>query len=338
MQRFKHRICILLGLCLLLPFTFAAAQEDGELKILTTIFAPYDFMRQIAGDHAQVEMLLPPGTESHSFEPTPQDIIKIQGCDVFVYVGGANDVWVDRILESVDTEQKTVLRLVDLVQTVPEEFVEGMEHVHDADHDSAEEPEDHDHEEDHGHEAEDPAHSHGEDVVDEHVWTSPKNAITIVEAFATTLEALDPAHAEAFDTATREYVAQLRTLDGELEEITQSGARRLLIFGDRFPFRYLADAYGLEYYAAFSGCSTDTEASAKTIAFLIDQTAQEQVPVVFTIELSNGRIADAICESTGAKKLEMHSAHNVTRQDFQEGITYLEIMERNAQVLKEALN
>lgn len=325
----KILVCLLL---LGMPFTAMHAEEaPAKLQVVTTIFAPYDFVRQIAGDAVDVSMLLPPGSESHSFEPTPQDILKIQNSDVFVYVGGENDIWVDRILESMDTDGKTLIRLVELVETVPEEIIEGMEHGHEHEDDHEEEDhEAHEDEEEHHHDEE-------EAELDEHVWTSPLNAITIVQALADTLSGLDTQHAAAYQENVQAYIGQLESLHQTFTEIVENGNRKLLIFGDRFPFRYLADAYGLSYYAAFAGCSTDTEASAQTIAFLIDKTAEEQVPVVFTIELSNGRIADTICESTDAKKLEMHSAHNVTKNDFEAGITYLDIMLQNAEALKEAL-
>ena len=173
--------------------------------------------------------------------------------------------------------------------------------------------------------------------MDEHVWSSPRNTIQIVQAITAALSALDEDHAAAFEANAGAYIEKLQALDASFQDAVESGTRDTIVFGDRFPFRYLADAYGLTYYAAFPGCATETEASASTIAFLIDKVAEENIPVVFTIEFSNGKIADVISESTGAMKLEMHSCHNVSKKDFDAGVGYLELMQRNAQQLKEAL-
>ena len=441
-------------------------------------------------------MLLPPGAESHSFEPAPPDIIKIQKSDIFIYVGGESDAWVERILSSLDTDRIKIITLMDCVEVVEEEIVEGMQ-----------EEEEHDHGHSHGEEAftladvkdraltdwagdwqsvypylldktldpvmehkaengektageyyeqyktaymtdidrvnitrnsmtfyrngvpvkanysykgtgiitEDdgslwvrykfeaagnapkgapryvmfsdhliaPAktehfhlyvsdesfdalmadtnpvnyptyypvgltkeaivaemigHEHEEEAeYDEHVWTSPRNAKLIVEKISETLCEIDPANAPDYQKNTAAYLEKLDALDAAFQDVIARGTRKTLVFGDRFPFRYFADAYGLSYFAAFPGCSTETECSAATIAFLVDKVRDEKIPVVFHIELSNEKIADTICEATGAKKRLFHGAHNVTRRDFQQGISYLEIMTKNSEILKEAL-
>lgn len=662
----------------LITETSGALAEDGKLRVVTTIFPPYDFIRQIAGDNVELTMLLSPGAESHSFEPSPRDIIAIQNSDLFLHVGGESDVWVDRILESMDTENMKILALVDMVDTVEEEIVEGMEHSHD--HGEAEEalpPKDrpitdfdgdwktgmpylldgtldewvktkaeenevsveemletyktrwasdydtysvhngqvtlngitaqyayagfeptetsawyilkladgtpnmptyllfndhgtgneagddhgeegvahthfrygenveelmnvenwstmyfdasatadqvretmvgHDHghshsetfedsdvqdrptladwqgdwqsgypyvldgtldhvfvekaEQDdsktaeeykqyyttgyeteydrvvidgetisyymgdtvqkaayeyrgfeiltyesggkgvrylfeavgetngapkfiqfsdhmiqptedlhhfhiymgndgfaalleemdnwptffradmdgeaiaedmlghsHSHDEEDHDHDHDHEAeLDEHVWTSPKNAKLIVAQLTEALASLDPANAQTYRENAMAYLVELDALDLAFEAVVKDSSRRTILFGDRFPFRYLAKDYGLDYFAAFTGCSTDTEASAATIAFLIDKTKEENLPVVFTIEFSNGKIADTIAASTNATKLEMHSVHNVSRSDFESGTGYLELMWRNVESLKQAL-
>ena len=302
-----------------------SGREDGKLHIVTTIFPGYDFTRQIVGDDATVTLLLPPGTESHSFEPTPQDIITIQNCDVFLYVGGVSDSWIKGILNSMDTSRMTVLSMMDMVDVVEEEIKEGMEH-------------DHDHEEDQDHQHSDGDHHEEEETqYDEHVWTSPVNAKRITQAISDTLCRLDESNAPVFRENTEAYLAKLDELDTTFRQIVQNGKRKLLIFGDRFPFRYFVDEYGLDYYAVFPGCSTDTEANAKTVAFLVDKVKSEQIPVVFYLELSNQKMADIICESTGAKKLLFHSCHNLSRDELERGATYLELMEQNAEHLKEAL-
>lgn len=296
--------------------TQSTADAADKLSIVTTIFPQYDFTRQIVGDHAEVTMLLKPGAESHSFDPTPQDIKKIQNADLFIYTGGENDVWVDGILSSMGESQPETLKLLDCVPTVTEELVEGMEQAHE----------------------EDEAHEEEEEEVDEHVWTSPQNAMRIVDKIAAVLSEKDAANAADYQANSAAYVEKLRGLDESFRDVVTSGARKTVLFGDRFPFRYLADAYGLKYYAAFSGCSTESEADAATVAFLVDEVKKDQLPVVFTIEFSNGRIADSIADATGAKKLILHSCHNVSAEDMADGATYLSLMEQNVENLREALN
>lgn len=293
------------------------AESENKLNIVTTIFPQYDFARQVAGKHAEVSMLLKPGAESHSFEPTPQDIKKIQNADIFIYTGGENDTWVEDILSSMGDKKPETIKLLDCVPTVTEEIVDGMEHEHD------EKGEDkHDHEEE----------------IDEHVWTSPKNAILIVEKIEKVLSDKDKKNSKEYLDNSVAYINKLKTLDNKFKEIAKSGKRKTILFGDRFPFRYFSDDYGLKYFAAFSGCSTESEASAATVAFLTNKVKEEQIPVVFTIEFSNGKIADSICDATGAKKLTLHSCHNVSADEFASGVSYLSIMEQNLEPLKEALN
>ena len=303
----------------------AGSEDSGKIRAVATIFPQYDFLRQIGGDHLELTMLLKPGAESHSFEPTPADMITVSQSDLFVYVGGDSDAWVETILESVDVSEKEIVTLMDCVETVAEEDVEGMEthgHAHD-------------------HEDEDPTAAdgdHEEAEQDEHVWTSPRNAVRIVEKLRDALIAVDPENAGDYTQNAADYIDRLNRLDQEFQETVDTAKRHTILLGDRIPFRYLADAYGLDYYAAFPGCSSESEASAKTIAFLIDKVKEEKIPVVFSIELSNEKMTDSICEATGATKLQLHSCHNVTRDDFEQGITYLDLMERNVQALKEALN
>lgn len=305
----------------------AGSEDSGKIRAVATIFPQYDFLRQIGGDHLELTMLLKPGAESHSFEPTPADMITVSQSDLFVYVGGDSDAWVETILESVDVSEKEIVTLMDCVETVAEEDVEGMEthgHAHDY--------------EDEDPTAADGDHDHEEAEQDEHVWTSPRNAVRIVEKLRDALIAVDPENAGDYTQNAADYIDRLNLLDQEFQETVDTAKRHTILLGDRFPFRYLADAYGLDYYAAFPGCSSESEASAKTIAFLIDKVKEEQIPVVFSIELSNEKMTDSICEATGATKLQLHSCHNVTRDDFEQGITYLDLMERNVQALKEALN
>ncbi|GHU12703.1 periplasmic divalent manganese/zinc-binding lipoprotein [Spirochaetia bacterium] len=317
----KKNIILALFLPFLLWTVFAACErnranlnENTALSVVTTIFPPYDFVRAIAGDEAvRLTMLLKPGAESHSYEPTPQDIIAIQRCDVFIYVGGESENWVNRVLDSLDPAvlaNKRLVRLMDCVEVVEEEIVEGMEEADDEEEGIA---------------------------LDEHVWTSPQNAKRIVEKITAALCEAAPTNAALYREKAAAYIAELETLDAEFRAIAASGRRKTLVFADRFPFRYFTATYGLDYYAAFPGCSTETEANAATVAFLINKIRGEQIPVVFHIEFSNGRMADAIGEATGAKKRLLHSAHNVSRDELGAGITYLDIMRSNADVLREAL-
>jgi zinc transport system substrate-binding protein len=497
----KRFLCVIatlfLSVCVLSAAGRREAARKGKPDVVAVNFPGYDFARQIAGDRVNLTMLLPPSAESHSFEPTPRDIIKIQDCDVFIYVGGESDSWVDRILGSMDISKKKIIRMMDAVEVVEEEIVEGMEdddHGHDHDHGefdpakvkdrplsdfsgswkagvslihdgsldsylahyageqgiSAAEAgvimsaawdseydaititgdtlviggraasyayrgykivegghghavwynyyitapaggfpayimlNDHgiggeeDHHEEHGHEHEGVAHIHlkygaagfdellerdgwaamyfdsdasAEEIVetlaghdgeeeaayDEHVWTSPKNAQRIVRVIADALCEADAGDAAFFRRNAQAYIAQLDELDREFQAVVDSAKRKTIVFGDRFPFRYFADAYGLSYFAAFPGCSTETEPSAATVAFLIDKVREEKIPVVFHIELSNERMADTIAEETGAKKLLFNAAHNISKRDFDRGVTFLETQKANVPRLREAL-
>jgi zinc transport system substrate-binding protein len=460
--------------------------------VVTTIFPPYDLVREIAGDKVSLTMLLPPGAESHSFEPTPRDIITVQNCDVFIYVGGESDAWVETILESMDTSRMEIITLMDCVEVVEEVIVEGMqdeeehghahgdeaftladvkdraltdwagdwqsvyphlldgtldpvmEHKAESGEKTAREYYDQyktaymtdvdrvvitkdsmtfyrngvpvkanyvykgtgiiddgslwvryqfeaagtppkgapkyvmfsDHligpaKAEHFHlyasdesfdalmedtnpvnyptyypasltrgeiVAEMIGHDHEEEAeYDEHVWTSPRNAKLIVQKIAGTLIQRDPANGAEYEKNTAAYLAKLTELDASFQTMIDGAKRKTLIFGDRFPFRYFADAYGLSYFAAFPGCSTETEASAATVAFLINKARTEKIPVVFHIELSNEKIADTICEETGAKKLLLHAVHNVSKRDFERGAGYYSLMSQNLRNLREAL-
>ena len=289
--------------------------SNDNINITTTIFPAYDFVRQIAGDRVNLTMLLPPGAESHSFEPSPRDIITIQNSDVFIFIGGNNEMWVERILQSMNTDNMKIFAMMDMVDVVEEELVEGMEYDHDHD---------------------DPDHLCDVEY-DEHVWTSPGNAIVIIRAIADLLCETDPGNENFYRQNSDAYIEELVRLDAAFSEAVAGAKRRTIVFGDRFPFRYLADAYGLSYFAAFSGCSTETEPSAATIAFLINKIRAEQIPAVFHIELSNERMANTISGETGTKKLLLHSVHNVTKRDFDAGLGYLELMRRNVENLREAL-
>lgn len=302
-------------ICLILLISLTGCKtykDDGKLTILTSDFPGYDFARAITKDvpNTSVEMLLKPGTEMHNYEPTPKDIVKISKADIFIYVGGESDEWINDLLDDIDIKKTKVIKLMDLVDAVEEETVEGME---------AEEEEEE------------------ETEYDEHVWTSPKNAITIVNKLNEVIVDLDSQNKDLYNINTSSYVSELNSIDIEMRNIVENSSRKELVFGDRFPFRYLVEEFGLSYYAAFPGCSTETEASAKTISFLINKVKEDNIPVILTIEFSNKKIANTISKETGAKVLELNSAHNISEEDFNSGKTYVQIMRENTSVLRQAL-
>lgn len=312
----KKITAILIVLILLsLPLAGCGAESAPEregISVVAAVFAPYDFARQLVGERGEVTLLLPPGSEAHSYEPSPKDIIEIQNCDVFIYVGGVSDAWVADVLESVGDGVRTVT-LMDCVELLEEEHVEGME-------------------------IDEEEHSDGEVEYDEHVWTSPRNAKLICEKIADALCEADPEGSADYQAALKDYSAQLDALDAAFTEVVANGVRNTVVFGDRFPLLYFARAYGLEYYAAWPGCADEAEPSAATVTFLIDKVKEENIPVVFHIELSNEDMVDTICDETGAKKMLFSACHNVTRTQFEEGVTYLDLMWQNVDALKEALS
>lgn len=313
-RRILSWLCCALALLALSGCGRGAEAEGAEgVSVVTTGFAAYDFARQLLGERGEAELLIPPGSETHSFEPTPKDIIDIQNCDLFIYTGGESEAWVADVLESVGGGVRAVT-LMDCVELLEEETVEGMEDPH-AGHD-------------HGHGAE----------YDEHVWTSPRNAALICGKIAAALSEADPQGAESYAATLEDYCAQLDELDAAFTEVVESGARRTVVFADRFPLLYFARAYGLEYFAAYPGCSDDAEPSAATVAFLIDKVREEDIPVVFHIELSNELMADTVCDETGAEKRLFSACHNVTRAQFESGVTYMELMWDNVDALREALS
>ena len=314
--------------------------EQKKYSVVSTSFPGYDFARAVTKNtNISTKMLVKPGAETHTYEPTPQDIIDIKNADMFVYVGGDSDTWVEKILKDVDTKKTHVVKLVDLVSTVEEEIVEGMEdedehdheHDHNHDHDHDDHDHDHKHDHDHGHESHAHKHDHEEEEgpeIDEHVWTSPKKAMEIVKKIAEVASEIDVAEKNKIDDNAEKYVAEIAQVDKDLHQAIDGKISEIVV-ADRFPFRYFADEFGLKYAAAFSGCSEQTEASAKTISFLINKVKQDKVKKIYKIELSNGKIAETVSKDTGAEVLELHSAHNVTAEDFSKGVTYVDLMKRN---------
>lgn len=288
--------------------------NDGKLTVVATNFALYDFARAICGDTCDVRMLLSPGTESHDFEATLADIALLAETDVFVYVGGEGEEWVPDILEAAGASDVTQVRAIDLVETY---INAGTESDHD-----------HEHSEDDGHHHE----------IDEHVWTSIPNARMILREILDTAAMLDEENNDTYRANYDAYLEELMQIDAEIRDIVDTAARDTVIFADRFPFRYFTEEYGLSYCAAFDGCSSAVEPSLSVVNTLIERVNETGSSTVFTIEFSDRRTAEAVAAETGCTILEFHSAHNVSRADFESGITYADIMRINAQNLKLALN
>lgn len=311
---------LLLTLSLLLLLCPAGCAADGEQdprpQVVATVFPQYDLVRAIAGDTVNLTLLLPPGGESHGYEPTPKNMAAVTACDLFIEIGGPSEQWAADLRQAAagDAAAPRVLTLMAL---------EGITLLN-----TAESHADHDHIHEHDHTRE----------IDEHIWLSLRNAAIMAETICQELCALVPENAALYRTNTDAYLEELEALDARLTEITAQAARRTLIFGDRFPFRYLTHDYGLTAYAAYPGCAAEGEPAPATVAALIERIKAEQIPVVFTIEFSRGEVADAITAETGAKRLELHSCHNLSPADFTAGVTYLDLMHRNADALAEALN
>jgi zinc transport system substrate-binding protein len=347
-MKFRKITAIALILILALSVLSACAPQRtadaGEgISIVSTVFPSYDFAREItAGTNARVTLLLQPGEEVHSFDPTSQDIIRVSSADLFLFVGGENDTWIDGVLSGLDKSVNT-FRMMDYVTLYEEELVEGMQadesHSHDHEHEHEEGEEAHDHEHEEGEEAHDHEHEEGEGHEwDEHVWTAPVNAIAIVKAMTAELVKIDPANAKAYQANADAYVAQLEALDQSFWAVVNAAARKTVVFADRFPVRYFVEEFGLEYYAAFPGCSAETEPSAATVASLIDRVNAEGIPVVFYIEMSNQQMANTVAEATGAQTMLFHTCHNVTKAEFENGESYLSLMQGNLLTLQAALN
>ncbi len=313
--------------------------QTDKLSIVTTIFPEYDWVREILGekaDNAEITMLLDNGVDLHSYQPTADDIVKISDCDLFIYVGGESDEWVEDALRNAANRNMKVINLLEVLgdSVKTEEIVEGMqeeEHEH-------EDAEEHEHEDAHAHEdAEE--HEHEEET-DEHVWLSLKNAKMLVRVISKALQELDPDSKDIYAANADAYVKKLSALDAEYQAAVDAASNKTILFGDRFPFRYLVDDYGLRYYAAFVGCSAETEAGFETISFLAKRVDELKLPCVLTIEGAQHKIAETVVRNTTAKNqrvLTMDSMQSTTSKDVKNGTTYLSVMEKNLSVLKEAL-
>ncbi len=305
----------------------AAPAEEKKLSVVVTIFPIYDWVREITGPdagNAEITLLLDSGVDLHSYQPSAQDILKISTADLFIYVGGESDEWVEDVLSSAMNPRLKALNLVDMMgeDIKTEETVEGMEHSHEEEH--VEEEHEHSHEEE----------------ADEHVWLSLRCAQKLTTAIAAAIAGLDAVHAGLYLANAAAYTEKLAALDAQYARTVADAEIKTILFGDRFPFRYLADDYGLTYFAAFSGCSAESEASFQTIMFLAQKADELGLPAVLTIEHPRTRIAETVVQATAARNqkiLVMDSMQGTTIRDIGQGVTYLSVMEGNLDVLREAL-
>lgn len=288
-------------LALLLLFSGCAPKratpDAKQPKIVATIFPVYDFARAVAGEE-NLTLLIRPGTEIHSFDPTPADILAIEECDVFLYIGGESEQWVRDILDSVSMEGKTVLRLMDEVELLGED---------------------------------------GGDEYDEHIWTSPKNAKKMVSVIAAACAQADPAGRDAYAANAEAYIQKIAGVEEQISGIVERAQSKTLVVADRFPFAYFAEEYGLTWYAAFGGCSAETDASAGVVISLIDVVREENLPAVFYLEMSNQNVSRIVSEQTGAEQLLLHSCHTISADDFKNGETYVSLLQKNADNLQKGL-
>lgn len=286
--------------------------NSNKIQVVTSNFACYDFLRAIIGEDEDIELtfLIGPGKDAHSFEPTSQDLVKIQNAKLFVYIGGESENWADKVLESIDNKNGKMLKITESVDLIDEEEIDGAQ----TDEEEFE-----------------------SGSFDDHIWTSPSNAIKMVEALEKELEEINPSKAEIYKQNAENYIAKIKETDSKIREIVDSKKRDRLVFGDRMPMQYFINYYGLKVSAAFPGCSTDTEPGASTIAYLEKVVKENNIPVVLYIELNNGRVAKTIAEETGGKAMQIQTLHNVSLEDFNNGETWVSLMNRNIEVLKEAL-
>lgn len=284
--------------------------DSGKLKIISTVFPPYDLAKQIAGDNAEISILLPPGSEIHNYEPSAKDMIAIRNCDIFLYIGGENEQWAEKLINSNDTKNVTAVKLIDYVPVLSED----------------EDEHDHDHDHEHEHET------------DEHIWTSPKNAQLMLSAVYDAICKVDPSDKQTYTKNKDAYAKRLSDLDNAYRSAVDNAKNKTIVLADKFPFRYLAHEYGLEFSAAFAACSDESEPGVSTMIKLTKTIKENNIPAVYYLEFSSTKIADTLCDETGATKLMLHSCHNVSKQDIENNVSYVDLMKQNLENLKLTLN
>ena len=292
---------------LLIPKT---EEDNGKMNIVVTTFSSYDFVKHIVGDKANVIFLLGPGVDSHSYEPSVKEIEKIRKADMFIYIGGEMEKWTDGVLKTdVIGDNTRIIKISESVETIDEQEVDGAE----------EEEED------------------VEGAFDEHIWTSPANAIKMMEYLNEAICKMDEENREFYTKNTNEYNTQIKDVQAKIQNIVDHRVRNRLVFADKMPMQYFLNEYGLTASAAFSGCSTETEPGQQTVLYLINKVKEEQIPVVLYIELGTGQMASSIAHEAGAEVMQIQTLHNISKTDFDNGETYVSLMTRNIEVLKKAL-
>lgn len=305
-------VATIFSLCACSSESSYSNSDSGKLKIISTVFPPYDLAKQIAGDNAEISILLPPGSEIHNYEPSAKDMIAIRNCDIFLYIGGENEQWAEKLINSNDTKNVTAVKLIDYVPDLSED----------------EDEHDHDHDHDHEHEHE----------TDEHIWTSPKNAQLMLSAVYDAICKVDPSDKQTYTKNKDAYAKQLSDLDNAYRSAVDNAKNKTIVLADKFPFRYLAHEYGLEFSAAFAACSDESEPGVSTMIKLTKTIKENNIPAVYYLEFSSTKIADTLCDETGATKLMLHSCHNVSKQDIENNVSYVDLMKQNLENLKLTLN
>lgn len=324
--------CILVTIILCVSMTGCADKQNKaendktyKFKIMTTLFPYYDFAKAVVGENEdiRVELLVSPGQDDHSFEPTPKDIVAINKADLFIYNGGSIENWVEETIDSLDNNHQYRMRMMDFIDR---DELESINFAQEKETEQLFAVEEHHHEEEHGH-----------SEIDEHIWTSPVYAQILVKSICDELCSLLPGYSDEFIKNSENYINQIREIDVQFRNIVSKSENKEMIFADKFPLKYFANEYGLKYYAAFPGCSGDTEPGAKTVAFLIDKVKAGKVNGIFYLELSSTAMADVICEDTDVLKYQFNSCHNITMKQFREGVSYIDLMKENVKVLDKAL-
>ncbi len=309
MKRFISLLtCCVIALYLCACVQQGEAEQDDKIKVVCTIFPQYDFVREVGGDLVDLKLLVSAGADVHGYEPSLSDLKSVHECDLFIYCSGESESWVNDMLSSVGGVALDICSGIELI-------LDDEEHDHDRE-------------------------SHYSDIQashDEHVWTSPVNAIKIVEMITDELVKADEVNADEYKNNSSAYINELKSLDSRFREVFDWAESKTLIVADRFPFRYLTEEYGVEYYAAFSGCSSETEPTLSTLNELVKLVENEEASTVFYVEMSDQKTADVICKQTGCNKRLLHSCHNLTKEEFESGMTYLTLMKRNADIIEEAL-
>lgn len=301
----------IISIFLLFVVTFAfcscgeVERSTGKISVVTTIFPYYDFARSVSKGTCDVDMLLKPGSDVHSFEPTPSDILKIRNADLFIYNGGESDEWVDSILESLgDTDKPVVMKMTDYVKPLTEM---------DADH-------------------------HAEDEEDEHIWTSLDNAKTLVSKISDEVSKLDQKNKSIYHKNSSNYIEKISKVQSEIENTVNSSESKKIVVGDRFPLLYFATEFSLDWECAFPGCSTETEPSLDRLSKLTDTIEKDKIKTILKLEMSENKVADTLADETNTKVRTFYSAESVSKEEFANNITYVDLMERNNNALKEALS